>query len=212
MRRNTGILSQHSIGFLAEEVRKRVTKRRFRHSLSVAKTAESLALAYGAPAKKAYVAGLLHDIARDLPPGELVSIAREFGIPVGPLEVSDPVLLHSGAAAVIARRELWIRDNSILKAIWMHTTGGVSMSTLDLILYISDYIEPERPMRGIEEIWEVALRDLEAAALIVMNSTIEYLLGKKRPIHPRTIRARNRLILRMDQGSLIAPVGPNEQI
>lgn len=189
---------------LVKKLKSRLTAERLEHSLSVADMARFLAKVHGLSVKKAYVAGLLHDLARDMPFHTLVVYARKSHIPVGRIELEEPVLLHAPVGAEVARREFGVTDECILKAISRHTTGCSGMSALDLVLYVSDYIEPGRRFEGfgdgfedIENIRITALEDLKRAALMVMDCTVEYLIRQKRLIHPRTIRARNDLLRRM---------------
>ena len=48
-----------------EILRERLSEKRFFHSLAVAKEAVRLAEKYGADTKKAFFAGLLHDVCKD---------------------------------------------------------------------------------------------------------------------------------------------------
>ena len=46
---------------------------RFRHSVGVAETAEKLALLWGADPEKAFLAGILHDYAKDMEEERLIA-------------------------------------------------------------------------------------------------------------------------------------------
>lgn len=196
MERIRGITGRVTLVSLTKKLRERLTRERLEHSLSVANTARSLALVHGIPVQKAYVAGLLHDVARDMPFRDLVTYARRSGIPVGPIELEEPVLLHAPVGAAVARCELGVTDKDILRAISRHTTGCRGMSPLDLVLYISDYMEPGRRFEGIESVRIAAFEDLETGAVMAMDCTITYLMRQRRLIHPKTVQARNDLLCR----------------
>ena len=61
-------------------VRPFLSEKRFYHSECVAAEAEKLAKHYGADPETAWVAGILHDIMKELPPEEQLKKMDEFGI------------------------------------------------------------------------------------------------------------------------------------
>ena len=171
-------------------------KRRFIHSLGVEKTAIKLARFYGADWKKAQIAGLIHDCARDLGSGELLKMVERFGIVVDEIELLEPKLLHAPVGAVLATQEFGIEDEEILNAIRLHTTGSQDMSLLDKILYVADYAEPGRSFAGAKVLRKVALEDIDEAVRLAMDQTLLYLVKRGSLIHPRTIEARNAILLK----------------
>ena len=62
----------------------RLSKKRFTHSVNVARAAFALAERWGADPQKAYLAGLLHDCCKELPFPEQEELMRG-----GPFVVSD---------------------------------------------------------------------------------------------------------------------------
>lgn len=72
--------------------------------------------------------------------------------------MSNPGLLHAKAGMVLAEEEYGIKDTQILHAIRVHTTGEADMGLLDKILFVADYIEPNRcEAPRLEEIRKLAL-------------------------------------------------------
>lgn len=167
----------------------------YRHSLGVAETARTLAARFGVDGAAAYTAGLLHDLAKDLSPEALLNAAEGSGIVVDEIERKSPGLLHGPVAAVWAQRELAITAPSILDAIRYHTTGRAGMSRLEMIVYTADLIEPGRRYPGVEVLRELAGKDLAAACLAGLDQTIRYCLDRGWLIHPRSLEARNALLL-----------------
>ena len=53
-------------------------------------------------------------------------------------------LIHPFLGAEVARREYQVTDEEIIHAIESHTTGCPAMTMLEKIIYIADYIEPNR--------------------------------------------------------------------
>ena len=122
----------HAVSYTHLDVYKR---QRYTHTVSVAQTAAKLAKLYGCDADQAYLAGLMHDYARDLSPTELLTIAQENDLIADHAEVISPDLLHGVAGAFLLKKEGLITDEAILQAIRYHTTGHPKMS--NCLLYTS---------------------------------------------------------------------------
>ncbi|GAF26292.1 bis(5'-nucleosyl)-tetraphosphatase (symmetrical) YqeK [Neomoorella thermoacetica] len=173
----------------------RLSEKRYLHSLGVAGTAARLASKNKVDPEQARLAGLLHDYARDLPPGELLTLAAGAGLITCELERRLPILLHGPVGALLIKQDLGIKDRAVLQAVARHTVGAVAMTALDKIIYLADIIEPERRFPGVEELRRLAAADLNAALLKAFETSILYLVGKGQPLHPVTIEARNYLLL-----------------
>ena len=155
-------------------LRNNLTEKRYMHSKRTADTAEKLCMLYGCDEKKGRIAGLLHDVARELGVEETFRLVTEDGIGISHIEKQYPVLLHGRAGAVIARHELDISDEDILDAIRWHTTGRVGMCRLASILYVSDYIEPGRTHIDNEFRMRIREMNIERLVMEVVKSSIAY--------------------------------------
>lgn len=160
--------------YYEQEVKQRVSKKRFEHSLRTADFAEKLAEIYGEEGEKAWIAGMLHDLGRELSYDALKRItAVKYSIT--PWEETNPILVHGKAAAVIAEEELGIEDTAILEAIAGHVTGQPGMSTLSKIIFIADYLEPGREYlqrnSGASLIGEA---DLDELLLFVLKKILDH--------------------------------------
>lgn len=164
-------------------------RHRYAHVLRVARFAERLAVAHGADAKRARIAGLLHDLARLYDNERLLAECSARGMPIDAFERDHPIVLHARLGAEIARERFGIDDEAILSAIRKHTVAAESMSVLDCILYLADGLEPGRDFADRAGYAEVALRDLDAAMRDVLQSSIAYLRGRKAAISPQTVAA-----------------------
>lgn len=165
------------------------------HSLNVANTAVELALHHNVDQNDAYLAGLIHDVARNKNSSELLRIAKENNLIQHPLEEKIPVVLHAPVGAYIAKEYLNIRNKLVLNAVKKHTSAAPVMTILDKIIYIADVVEPGRFIKGAEEIKRIAKYNLEEAFLKTLEGTINYLIKQEFLIHPFTVDARNELIL-----------------
>ena len=75
----------------------------------------------------------------------------------------------------------------VLSAIRCHTTGKVGMLPLDMIVFLSDKIEPSRrPYPELEKLRELASKDLAAAMLHSLQSTLDYVRSQNTEPHPLT--------------------------
>lgn len=152
---------------------------RFSHTLGVAMTAANLASVHGYDSKDAYLAGLLHDCAKYLTGKEQIRECEEAGIPLTEVEKSNTALIHGKLGAHFANIKYGITDKEILSAITYHTTGHPNMTLLEKIIYLADYMEPQRDMKckpySLTEIRKMCFRDLEKALCMVLENTVKYL-------------------------------------
>ncbi|MFM9420323.1 MULTISPECIES: bis(5'-nucleosyl)-tetraphosphatase (symmetrical) YqeK [Thermus] len=172
---------------LEERVKALVRPERWAHIQRVAALAQEIALKNGLDGERAYLAGLLHDAARDLGEEELLRLAP----PENEVERAHPLSLHGRAARVLA--EAWgVKDEEVLEAVEGHVYGVDPQNGLGMALYIADISEPGRGVNG--EIRELALsgRLLEAYRRAVQNK-VEYLTAKGIPLHPKTLAVYRRL-------------------
>jgi predicted HD superfamily hydrolase involved in NAD metabolism len=176
-------------------IRDRLTKDRYEHSLGVAQTARELAIQYGADGEKAYLAGILHDYAKNLPNQKLLEIAINNSLIVDPAEKENPQLLHGPVGAVLIEKELGIKDKEILNAIRYHTTGRSQMDRLSQILYIADYIEPNRNFPGVDSLRKITYTNLLAGVLAGLNNSIKFVIDNNQLLHILSVEARNWLLL-----------------
>lgn len=164
--------------------------KRFAHTQGVADEAVKLAGLYGVDTHSAYIAGLLHDCAKDYTSDEKLQMCEEYGIELDEILVNQVDLTHSFLGAKVAEEEFGIKDTDILNSIKYHTTGRANMSKLEKIIYLADFFEPNRKyFDGIVEIKKLAYEDLDKAMAFSLRNTIDYNEKKKRLIHPLSIEA-----------------------
>ena len=177
--------SFHPLEQLAEwqgRVRLMVKARRYEHVLRVAALAREIAVANRLDADRAYLAGILHDIARDLPDSELLRLAP----PEVPIDAAHPLALHGRAARTLLER--WgMRDAVVLGAVEDHTTGPRCECPVAACVYVADVSEPGRGVN--HDIRELAMVDLEGALAQAISSKVHYLRARGIPVHPRTLEA-----------------------
>ncbi|SCG83715.1 putative protein yqeK [Proteiniborus sp. DW1] len=183
------------------EVEKRlinsIGSERYFHSVRVMEEAVKLASIYKCDKEKAAIAGLLHDCGKFKNEDELLKKSCDFDIIQSGSYFTNTALIHGVLGAEIAKREFHIEDRDILNAIQYHTTGRENMTLLEKIIYISDYIEPDRNFLGVDEIRKLAYENLDLALVKAMDKTIKHIIDKGYYLHPDTINARNYLIFKI---------------
>ena len=160
---------------------------RYQHTIGVMYTAGSMAMAFGYPIEKAMLAGLLHDCAKCITNEEKINLCKEHHIAISDAEYANVSLLHAKAGAILAKTLYGVEDLEILHAIQVHTTGEPNMSLLDKIIYIADYIEPNRDRAPrLEEIRKLAFSDLNQCMAEILYDTLMYLKKHNGVIDPLT--------------------------
>lgn len=168
-------------------------KERFEHSVRVAETAKIMCDMYGVDPKKGYLAGLAHDMCKDLDDETQLSLASHDGQPISDVEKKKPSLLHGRAAAEKLRRDFGIDDSDIIQAVSRHTLGGASLCPLAKIIYAADKIEPGRPQSTQEYREKLFALSLNKLCLAVLEENMDYLRSKGKEIAPVSFRFHEAL-------------------
>ena len=166
--------------------------KRVPHVVGVEEEAAKLALRWGADPVLARRAGVLHDCTKYLELPEQLELCQTYGVELDELERQAVKLLHAKTGACIARA-VFGEPDAVYQAIFWHTTAKADMTTLEKILYVADYMEPNRDFEGVERLRKLAYEDLDKALLLGVEMTIREMEEKKRVIHPKTIQARDYL-------------------
>lgn len=165
------------------ELAKNVKGEKFEHSLGVEETALKLAHRYGADMDRSGFAGLLHDYTKQM---DNVALAKKYGIPY-----LTEKTLHGHTAAALLREKGYVTDDQTLGAIKWHTTGKAGMTMLEKIVYIADYMEPNRDFDGVEKLRELAFQNIDKAVLMGLRMSLEHILQSKGLIDIDSVEAYN---------------------
>lgn len=153
------------------------------HSLGVEQTAIALARRHGVNEEKAGLAGLLHDITKQM---DNEKLKDRYGI-CTPTEKT----LHGPTGAVWLKENGYIEDTDVLNAIRYHTTGRPAMSDLEKVIFLADCIEPNRTYADVEMLRSYAYEDLDKAVLFALERTLRSVLDRQILIDPDTVAAYN---------------------
>ncbi|MGN0155568.1 MAG: bis(5'-nucleosyl)-tetraphosphatase (symmetrical) YqeK [Lachnospiraceae bacterium] len=172
---------------MTEKLKEKLPPKRFEHSIGVEYTAGTMAFMYGVDYEKALIAGLLHDCAKYVPNDKKITKCEKRKIPISDCEYKNPELLHAKLSAVYAKEKYGVDDKEILSAITYHTTGKPAMTTLEKIIYIADFIEPNRNvLPEMDMIRKEAYSDLDQCLLHILHNSMHYLCKKGSVLDPIT--------------------------
>ncbi|MBR2902930.1 MAG: bis(5'-nucleosyl)-tetraphosphatase (symmetrical) YqeK [Clostridia bacterium] len=164
--------------------------KRFTHSLNVMELCGQLAPRYGIDRDKALTAGLLHDCAKYIDGEQMVAICIDRGYQPDAIQMQATHLLHPIVGSFIAREEFGVEDEDILNAIANHTCGRPGMSDLELLVFSADYCEVGRTHGDAVVAREVLGRNLQRAALHILDNVIRYNQAKGVTVHPASIKTK----------------------
>ena len=169
-----------------------IRAKRIAHVQGTEEEAVRLAQRWGADEEKARRGAILHDCTKYLTMEEQLQLCRKYGIVLDDLEQQAVKLLHAKTGACVARDVYGVSDD-VYEAIFWHTTGKADMTLLEKILYIADYMEPNRDFPGVERLRTLAYQDLDQAVLAGCEMSIQEMKDRGLPVHPNTVRARDWL-------------------
>lgn len=152
-------------------------EKRLSHSLSVARLSYAIAKENKLEKpEQAYVAGLLHDIGRELP----ITVQRKIlkGTAYSHYDDLPDYAIHQFIGAELAKKEFEIEDEEVLDAIRYHSTGRKHMLPISKIVYSADKIEPGRGYDS-SRLVKACLRSYYVGFLAVLRENRKFLKGKE---------------------------------
>ena len=130
----------------------------------------------------------MHDCAKGIDSNELEKLCINAGINLSEEDKKTPQCYHAFYAPVLSKEKYGIEDEYILSSLRWHTTGCKNMSLLDKIIYLADYIEPNRGSATyLSEIRKIAFEDINLAIYTATLQTIQHLKDKNIFIHEKTL-------------------------
>lgn len=154
-------------------------KNRVAHVLGCAETARKLAQRYGEDATVAYRAGLLHDVTKALDGQDQLRLVEKYDILIRDYERENPKLLHAKTGAAVAKY-VFGESDAVVDAICWHTTGRPDMTSMEKIIYLADYMEPNRNFPGVEELRRTTFENLDEGLRLGLTLCIGELQKEKK--------------------------------
>ena len=125
------------------------------------------------------MAGLLHDCAKAYSDEEKLNLCKKNNIEITSSEQKVPSLLHAKLGAFDAENKFGVNDEDVLEAVRVHTTGKANMSMLQKIVYVADFIEPNRKKySNMEQIRVISFENIDKAVFYIAKNVLEYLNKK----------------------------------
>lgn len=146
--------------------------KRIPHVQGTELTAVRLAKRWGANVEDAAEAAILHDITKKLELNEQLLLCERYGIMNDASEAENAKLLHAKTGAAYARERFGVSD-AVYDAIRWHTTGREGMTLLEKVIYMADYIEPNRDFAGVDELRALAEINLDDAMILGLEMSLE---------------------------------------
>lgn len=185
-------MNEELIASIRKQLKDNLTRHRMTHTDGVAYTAASLGMRYEMDIEKCYIAGLLHDCAKYVPEDKMIQLCKKHNVRVTPFEEKSTYLLHGKVGAILAKKDYGVDDAEILNAITYHTTGRAAMSMLEKVIFVADYIEPNRrQLPNLAKIRSMAFVDIDKAIYMITRDTVDYLTVANRPIDETTYETMN---------------------
>jgi nicotinate-nucleotide adenylyltransferase len=179
---------------IKNDLQKRLSHKRFYHTLGVIKEAEKLAVHYNADVTKARLAALLHDNAKEYSTEKKKALCLLWGIVLNESETSLIDLTHGHLGAESTKRNYYINDPEIYQAVRYHSTGHGNMTVLDKIIALADFIEPHREFyTPLAQMRELAYSNMDEALRVGIHYTINEEIKATNLVHPASYEALKSL-------------------
>lgn len=151
-------------------LQKSLSPMRYNHSLGVERASIFLAHKFGLSVEKCALAGLGHDICREMSFERLSEITGR--------NHSNPVLLHGEAGSLVLRDKFQISDSEVLNAVQYHISGHSSLDNIGKVVFAADYLEEGRTHLDDRERERLFSLELDDIVLNIALSIRKYQTGK----------------------------------
>lgn len=166
--------------------KKRLSAKRYQHTLNVRRMAVKLAKRWGADPEKAALAALLHDTAKELPREEMLQILNDNAIIAENAQNRPSPVWHGICAAILAQTQWGVEDEEVLSAIRCHTTGKPGMSLLDEIVFLADMTSAERDYPEVDYLRKLEKKDIHQAMREALEMNLHWLEESGKPVDEET--------------------------
>jgi nicotinate-nucleotide adenylyltransferase len=177
-----------------DEARASLTPARFLHSKHTALLAWDLCCRFRSAypsldPELGYLAGIAHDLCKQLCDSEQIRLAKEYGGEISHVEREKPSLLHGKACAIVLRDRFKVNDNELLEAVACHTEGSGDMGPLAKVLYIADKMEVSRAKVDPDLRKQILSGDtLDRIFVPVLEQTVSSIRSRKLELSKETLR------------------------
>ena len=168
-------------------VKPQMSEKRFNHSMGVAELAVYFGEKIGADLDDCFVAGIGHDIAKEMPKDEQKEIMQKSAF-VTDLEIMNhDQFWHAIVGALTLKKymkEFPCITIGVIGATFRHTLGRRDMEKTEECVFLADMIERNRNWDGVEELRAAAEKDFYYGMAMAFKMTIDHLVKKGEYLHP----------------------------
>ena len=133
-------------------------------------------------------AALLHDVTKALDGPLQLTLCNGYGKVLDDFSIRYPKTLHALTGSLVAER-IFGENEAVVAAIESHTTGKAAMNMLEKIIYVADYMEPNRDFPGVEQLRHLAFTDMDGALKLGLEMTLEHLKRQGAEVSPASREA-----------------------
>ena len=170
---------------IKNDLRSMLSEYRYLHSLRVAEVARGLACVYSCDVEKAYLTGLVHDIAKEFSDEENIEAVMKYHLSNDLLDKEYRKMIHADIGAKIVK-DWYGLDDEVCHAVASHTVGDIPMNILDKIIFVADKIEPFKRYEGIDEERRLASFDIHNATILCIENHHKKLIREKKKIYSKS--------------------------
>ena len=180
-----------------ELIKNTLSDYRFNHSMCVANRAKELAIKHGADENKAYLAGILHDVTKEMPNEEQIALIEKYDRKLTYVEKGNHRVFHQMSGAVYVKYVLGIDDEEIVNGIRYHTTGRENMTLFEMLIYLADFTSEDRNYPDVDIMRKKTDENLYSAMLYSLTYTIKSVVSENRFLHPDTLNCYDYILEKM---------------
>ena len=193
----TSLNYEDKIKYYKSCLKKRLSKERYHHSICVASEAKALAKENNFDEKKAYLAGLVHDVCKEDGTKKQLELMSRCKTHIDDVERTSKALYHAIAGSVYIEENFKITDNDIQNAVRYHTVAREGMSTLEKIVYLADLVSVDRTYSDVKKYRKLAHKNLDTGMLEALKYSIKSTVNKECEIVKSTLSAYNEYIAKL---------------
>ena len=193
----TSLNYENKIKYYKSCLKKRLSKERYHHSICVASEAKTLAKENNFDEKKAYLAGLVHDVCKEDGTKKQLELMSRCKTYIDDVERTSKALYHAVAGSVYIEENFKIIDNDIQNAVRYHTVAREGMSTLEKIVYLADLVSVDRTYSDVKKYRKLAHKNLDTGMLEALKYSIKNTVNKECEIVKSTLSAYNEYIAKL---------------
>ncbi|MGL4342970.1 MAG: nicotinate-nucleotide adenylyltransferase [Metamycoplasmataceae bacterium] len=164
--------------YIDQILKNTLTQERYIHSVNTAKFALSLAESLNYDKKKAYNAGLMHDIAKEWDKKNSKMFLKKYAN----ISEIDEYKIHQECGYWLLKKVFFSEDEEFNNAIRVHTSLSYNLSLLDKIVFMADKLCIGRKWTDIQMIRNLAHSNFDKAFSLVVIQNRNFIIQKNKEL------------------------------